>query len=85
MKNSEPIPAGFNLFHSNKAAIVQGMVFIKNLLARSFTDTIVRLKSIDQWFQVIVEFENEEKKQKAYHVLERFYKQKEWKFIKFNL
>ena len=48
-------------------------------------DTIVRLKSIDQWYQVVVEFENGEKKEKVYHVLERFYKNKDWKFIKFNL
>jgi hypothetical protein len=44
----------------------------------------VRLKSIDQWYQVVVEYEGEGEK-RAYHVLERFYKKGEWRFVKFNL
>jgi hypothetical protein len=43
----------------------------------------VRLKSIDQWYQVVVEYEEEEKR--AYHVLEKFYKSGGWRFVKFNL
>ncbi len=43
----------------------------------------MRLKSIDQWYQVVVEYEEEEKR--VYHVLERFYKKGEWRFVKFNL
>ena len=66
-KNHEKIPESYNIFSSNKVKIVQ---------ARSYADSIFKFKNIDQWYQLTLEYTNKNDNKTAYHVLERYFKEK---------